>query len=199
MAKKINTILASASPRRLELLNLLNIYPDVKIPELDEIPVEGELPGNFVSRIAYEKGRSIAEKNNSENLTISADTIVLLDNMIIGKPSGREDAFKMLKLLAGKEHKVITGISLIYRGDKRIKNSMTEVKFSQLSDKEIEYYLDTEIFLDKAGAYAIQGNASIFVERINGCYFNVMGFPLNLFYSLIREFNISLNDLSSRP
>ena len=161
--------------------------------------MEGESPVSFVSRIAYEKGRSIAEKNNSEILTISADTIVLLDNMIIGKPSGREDAFNMLKLLAGKEHKVITGISLIYRGDKRIKTSVTEVKFSQLSDKEIKYYLDTEIFLDKAGAYAIQGNASIFVERIKGCYFNVMGFPLNLFYSLIRDFNISLNDIASRP
>jgi len=199
MEKKIDTILASASPRRLELLNLLNIYPEVMIPEIDEIPLEGEFPENFVSRIAYEKGRSIADRINSEILVISADTIVLINNMIIGKPSGREDAFKMLKLLSGKEHKVITGISLIYRGDKRIENSVTEVKFSELSDIEIDYYLDSERFLDKAGAYAIQGNASIFVERINGCYFNVMGFPLNLFYSLIKRLKISLNDLSGRP
>lgn len=197
MGKKINSILASASPRRLELLNLLNIYPEVHIPETLEIPIPGELPCSFVSRVAYEKGLSIAEKQDPAILTISADTIVLSGDKIIGKPTGRDDAFEMLRVLSGKKHKVITGISLISNGNRRVGNSVTEVEFAEISSDEISQYLNTEIFLDKAGAYAIQGKASIFVKRINGCYFNVMGFPLNLFYTLLKELKITLTDLTN--
>ncbi len=196
MKKKINTILASASPRRYELLNLIHISPEVIIPEIVEIPLKGESPENFVTRVALEKGLSIAKNHSSSNLIISADTIVLDGDNIIGKPESREDAVKMLKILSGKRHKVITGLSVLFKDKKIAGTSVTDVEFSDLSNIEIEDYLNTELFMDKAGAYAIQGKASIFVKKIDGCYFNVMGFPLNLFYTLIKELNIFLEDLT---
>lgn len=196
MKKPIQTILASASPRRLELLNLLSIFPEVRIPCIDETPMSGEIPDRFVQRTAVEKGMFILKEIGREGLIISADTIVLDRENIIGKPDGRESAFNILKILSGKVHRVITGISLLYKGKQRYGVETTEVEFSNLSDKEINYYLDTEEYMDKAGAYAIQGKASIFVKRIEGCYFNVMGFPLNLFYSLITDLNIGLKDLA---
>ncbi|MCK5003462.1 MAG: septum formation protein Maf [Candidatus Aminicenantes bacterium] len=195
MKVKINTILASSSPRRLELLNLINIKPEVHNPQVKEEILSGEDPESFVSRIAVEKGKYIRKNNYSDNLIISADTIVLIENRMIGKPSGREDAFRMLEFLSGKIHKVITGVSLLYKDKEIIKNSVTEVKFSNITGIEINKYLDNESYMDKAGAYAIQGKASIFVEKISGCYFNVMGFPLNLFYSMIKILDISLEDL----
>ena len=196
MSVKINTILASASPRRLELLNLINIIPEVLIPEVVEETMTGEVPRKFVSRIAMEKGKFVRKKDHFNSIIISADTIVLKEKKIMGKPSGREDAFKMLRFLSGEGHKVITGVSLFYKDKCIIKDSTTDVKFSNITDREINYYLDNEIYMDKAGAYAIQGKASIFVESIKGCYFNVMGFPLNLFYSMIRDLDISMEDLS---
>ncbi len=195
MNEKINTILASSSPRRLELLNLINIKPEVQNPRVKEEILAGEDPESFVSRIAAEKGKYIRNASYSDDLIISADTIVLIENKMIGKPSGREDAFRMLELLSGKIHKVITGVSLLYKDKEIIRNSVTEVKFSNINGREINKYLDNESYMDKAGAYAIQGKASIFVEKINGCYFNVMGFPLNLFYSMIKILNISIEDL----
>ncbi len=195
MNKKINTILASSSPRRLELLNLIDIKPEVQNPKIKEDILPGEDPENFVSRIAVEKGKFIRKTKYSDDLIISADTIVLIEKRMIGKPSGREDAFRMLELLSGKMHKVISGVSLLYKDKEIIKNSVTEVKFSNITAWEISKYLDNESYMDKAGAYAIQGKASIFVEKINGCYFNVMGFPLNLFYSMIKILDISIEDL----
>ena len=198
MKKKVKTILASASPRRNELLNLIHIYPEVKIPEIEEIPLQGELPENFVTRVALEKGLFIAKNQHSSNLIISADTIVLDGDKIIGKPVNKEDAVKMLTILSGKRHKVITGISLLFNGKENAGTSVTEVEFADLSNIEIKNYLNTESYMDKAGAYAIQGKASIFVKKIDGCYFNVMGFPLNLFYTMIKELNIILEDLTGR-
>lgn len=195
MKVNINTILASSSPRRLELLNLINIKPDVQIPKIKEELQSGEDPETFVSRIAVEKGKYIRSTNYSDKLIISADTIVLIGKKVIGKPSGRDDAFRMLELLSGKSHKVITGVSLLYKDKEIVSNSVTKVKFSNITVKEIDKYLDNESYMDKAGAYAIQGKASVFVEKINGCYFNVMGFPLNLFYSMIKTLDISINEL----
>lgn len=195
MIAKINTVLASASPRRLELLNLINICPEVLIPEVMEEAAADEEPEKFVSRIAMEKGQFVRKRDHFDSLIISADTIVLSEGEIMGKPSEREDAFRMLRSLSGRVHKVITGVSLLYRDRSIIKSSITDVKFSNITNREINYYLDNEIYLDKAGAYAIQGKASIFVEEIKGCYFNVMGFPLNLFYSMIRGLDISIEDL----
>ncbi len=191
----IRTILASSSPRRLELLSLINICPEVKHPEIEEKVLKDELPEKFVSRMAIEKGEYIHSMDYFNDLIVSADTVVISGEKIIGKPEGRADAFRMLSLLSGKFHKVLTGVSLIYRDEIISRNSVTEVKFSEINKNEINYYLDNEVYMDKAGAYAIQGKASVFVEKIDGCYFNVMGFPLNLFYSMIKELGISIEDL----
>ncbi len=195
MNRKIKTILASSSPRRLELLKLIDIEPEVLSPMIPEDILSGEPPERFVSRMAVEKGNHVRRDDHYDSLIISADTIVLIDKKMIGKPSGREEAFEMLKILSGEKHNVITGVSLIYRDKEIIRNSVTEVNFSNISSIEINKYLDNESYMDKAGAYAIQGKASVFVKNINGCYFNVMGFPLNLFYSMLKILEISIEDL----
>jgi septum formation protein len=118
--------------------------------------------------------------------------VVLLDGERIGKPNGRDDAFSMLARLSGRSHEVLTGLALMMEGATSFAISRTRVQFKELSDGEIVHYLDHENFSDKAGAYAIQGRAAVFVERIEGCYFNVMGFPLNLFYRLLNEKGLTL-------
>ncbi len=196
MPPKIKTILASSSPRRLSLLNLIGINPEVKKPDITENIIKGEAPKRFTKRVAIEKGKFVQNNKNYIDLIISADTIVYCNNRIIGKPKNRDDAFRMIKLLSGRIHKVVTGVSLIYMDKNICKISETDVKFSNITKSEIDYYLDNEKFIDKAGAYAIQGKASLFVEEIKGCYFNVMGFPINLFYSMLKKINISFTKLS---
>lgn len=187
-------VLASASPRRQELLQLIGLNPEIIIPDIAEIIRPNESPVVFLERVAIAKGIEVYKKKFYSHLLISADTVVLLDNSLIGKPTDRDDAFRMLSQLSGQRHEVLTGISLMYRGETRFKISRTAVYFKELTDSEINFYLDHENFLDKAGAYAIQGRAAIFVERIDGCFFNVMGFPLNLFYRMVKERGLNLYD-----
>ncbi len=197
MKSKVNTILASSSPRRLELLKLINVFPKVEIPEIEEKRKDDESMPEFVKRIAIEKGEEVRRRNDHRNLIVSADTIVFIKNRIIGKPEGRKDAFEMLSILSGEVHEVITGVSLLYNNKCIFDMSYTSVKFSKMSEFEINYYLDNENWSDKAGAYAIQGIASIFIERIEGCYFNVMGFPINMFYNMIKETGVNFIDITS--
>lgn len=185
-------ILASSSPRRKELLNLVGAAPQIMIPEVDERTGPGESIEDFLRRVTVSKGRAVYRDAFFSTPVISADTIVLCENRIIGKPAGREDAFDFLKTLSGKMHEVLTGLSILYRGVPHYDFASTRVYFSALSDDEINYYLDNENYMDKAGAYAIQGKASVFVKKIEGCYFNVMGFPLNLFYNMLKEMGIHL-------
>jgi len=185
-------VLASASPRRKELLQLIGLNPEIIIPDVDEILKPGESPAVFLERVAIAKGIEVYRKKFFSHLLISADTVVLLDDELIGKPRNREDAFRMLNRLAGKQHEVLTGISLMCQGETSFGISRTAVYFKELKESEIDFYLDHENFLDKAGAYAIQGRAAVFVERIEGCFFNVMGFPLNLFYRMIMERGFNL-------
>lgn len=187
-------VLASASPRRQELLQLIGLNPEIITPDIAEIIRPNESPVVFLERVAIAKGIEVYKKKFYSHLLISADTVVLLDNSLIGKPTDRDDAFRMLSQLSGQRHEVLTGISLMYRGETRFKISRTAVYFKELTDSEINFYLDHENFLDKAGAYAIQGRAAIFVERIDGCFFNVMGFPLNLFYRMVKERGLNLYD-----
>ncbi len=194
--KYIRTVLASASPRRKEILNLIGIYPKIVIADLDEIVKKGENSESFIERIAKEKALRINPEEYYGSLIISADTVVLLRDKIIGKPSGREEAFDMLKELSDNTHTVLTGVNLIYKNSSRFILTKTKVMFNKLDEIEIEYYLNNEKYLDKAGAYAIQGLASIFVKGIEGCFFNVMGFPINSFYSLIKELGISIQQIS---
>ncbi|MCX6555461.1 MAG: Maf family protein [Candidatus Aminicenantes bacterium] len=187
-------VLASASPRRQELLKLIGLNPEIIIPHVDEIIRPGEAPTVFLERVAVAKGIEVYRKKYYSHLLISADTVVLLNNSLIGKPADRTDAFRMLRLLSGQRHEVLTGISLMYQGETRFEISRTAVYFKELTESEIDFYLDHEDYLDKAGAYAIQGRAAIFVERIDGCFFNVMGFPLNLFYRMAEDRGLNLYD-----
>ena len=185
-------ILASASPRRRELLKLIGLNPEIRIPEISESMVPGESIEKFMERITIAKGINAYQRRYYSSLVISADTIVLLDDRVIGKPRDREDAREMLQSLSGRMHRAWTGMALMYRGETRFRLAQTRVFFQRLSETEIISYLEHEDYLDKAGAYAIQGRAAIFVERIEGCFFNVMGFPLNLFYSMAGDLGIDL-------
>ena len=188
----MNIILASASPRRKELLQLIGLNPKVIFPDIDEKARPIETIDAFLERVTIAKGIEVYKKKYFSHLLVSADTVVLLNGSLIGKPVDREHAFTMLSRLSGERHEVLTGLALIYQGETRFAISRTHVFFKALSEREINFYLDCENFMDKAGAYAIQGRAAIFVERIDGCFFNVMGFPLNLFYRMLGERGLDL-------
>ena len=174
-------ILASSSPRRKALLKLLDIEPRILIPTVDESQIPGESIDVFLRRVAIAKGRAVFCDEFFDVPIISSDTIVLCENTVIGKPVNRADAQRFLRFLSGNVHEVLTGVSILYKGTSYYDFARTRVEFVEISEEEIEYYLDNEDYRDKAGAYAIQGKASVFVKKIDGCYFNVMGFPLNLF------------------
>ncbi len=185
-------VLASASPRRKELLQMIGLDPAIIIPDIDEMVRPGEAPEAFLERVTIAKGIAVYKKNLFSHLLVSADTIVLLADELIGKPVDREDASRMLNRLSGRRHEVMTGMALMYQGETRFEISRTLVYFKELAAAEIDFYLDHEVFMDKAGAYAIQGRAALFVEKIEGCFFNVMGFPLNLLYRMANERGLNL-------
>lgn len=185
-------ILASSSPRRKELLKLLGITPEIIIPEVDETRKPGEAIEAFVQRVTIAKGETVYREAFFDIPVISSDTIVLCDGLVIGKPVDRDDAYRFLKILSNNIHEVWTGVAILYRGKTSYNLSRTRVIFEHISEPELLYYLDNENYMDKAGAYAIQGLASVFVKRIEGCYFNVMGFPLHLFYNMLRKIGIEL-------
>ncbi len=186
----IPLILASASPRRIELLSKLTTE-FIAIPScIDE--VANGAPEEQVIVIARDKVREVARQQ--EGIIIGADTIVELDGEILGKPHARDEAREMLMRLSGREHRVLTGLFLLFTvtGDSRQACETTLVRFRPLSEREIEAYLDSDEYADKAGAYAIQGRASIFVDRICGDFFNVMGLPLCRLVLLLRELGLDL-------
>ncbi|MCP4214751.1 MAG: septum formation protein Maf [bacterium] len=188
----IKFILASSSPRRKELLNLLSLQPQIVVPEVDESRLPDEAVADFLRRVTIAKGKSVLCQEYFNDPIISSDTIVLCDGVIIGKPKDRHEAFDILKTLSDSFHQVLTGVAIHYRGKSHYEFATTRVEFAPLSDAEINYYLDNENYMDKAGAYAIQGKASVFVKKIDGCYFNVMGFPLNLFYEMLKALDIKI-------
>jgi septum formation protein len=185
-------ILASASPRRAEILRNAGIQFEISSAGVDESPLGNELPGDYVRRLALAKALSAAEDNRNraaEALVIGADTIVALRGEILGKPSSPDDARRMLRRLSGNIHEVHTGLALLRKPEPKqyVVEETTRVHFAALTDREIEGYLATGEPFDKAGAYAIQGVAGRYVTRIEGCFFNVMGLPLARLYSLLRE------------
>ena len=177
---KIKLILASSSPQRKKLLETIGITPDDIVPaNIDETPKKNEKPKDFALRMSKEKALIVA-KNNLNSFILSGDTIVAAGRRIIGKPSSKNEAEKILKLLSGKRHRVLSAFTLIKPDFSEItKVVVSRVKFSRLSDKEINEYLDTNEWQGKAGGYAIQGRASAFVPWISGSYTGVMGFPMN--------------------
>ena len=177
---KIKFILASSSPQRKKLLETIGIIPDDIVPaNIDETPKKNEKPKDFALRMSKEKALSVA-KNNLNSFILSGDTIVAAGRRIIGKPSSKNEAEKILKLLSGKRHRVLSAFTLIKPdGSEITKVVVSRVKFARLSDKEINEYLDTNEWQGKAGGYAIQGRACAFVPWISGSYTGVMGFPMN--------------------
>lgn len=178
-------ILASASPRRHELLLAAGIPHLVRPASIVENRHQGESPVGFVQRIAEEKARRIACE--AGDIVLGADTIVSLDDEVFGKPADDEDARRMLRRLSGREHSVYTGICILYNGRCIADVARTAVQFAELSDKEIEEYVRSGESRDKAGAYAIQGLASKFVSAITGCYHNVVGLPVSLVYRYLKS------------
>jgi len=172
-------ILASASPRRKELLQGLGLVFEVMISHLPEHPEEGLPPQQIARKLARAKAEEVAGKLN-DGIVIGADTLVVLDGEILGKPRDRREAAVILRHLSGRTHEVITGVTVIDTASGRTLQSegVTQVCFRELSDDEIEQYVSTGEPMDKAGAYGIQGKGILLIERIEGCYTNVVGLPL---------------------
>lgn len=183
-------ILASQSPRRQELLRRSGFVFQLCPASIAETPLPGELPEEYVQRLANEKARAV--EASPDDIVLGADTVVVVDRLILEKPQNQADAARMLRLLSGREHEVLTGICLL-SGEKLVLDlARTKVRFSPLSAREIRDYVASGEPMDKAGAYAIQGLASRFVERIEGCYFNVVGLPVSLVYRRLRDFGVQL-------
>lgn len=169
-------ILASKSPRRQELLSMITTDFEVKSADVDETLPQGLSPATAVEYLSKIKAEPF---NDGKNTVIGADTVVAIDDKILGKPNGVEDAFSMLRLLSGRYHSVFTGVTVIAPNCSQTFHVETRVKFFELSDEEIKNYISTCESFDKAGAYAIQGKGALLVERIEGDYFNVVGLPIS--------------------
>ncbi len=182
-------ILASASPRRAEILRDAGISFAVLSSAVDETPYVGESPQELVQRLADAKAELVAARAVGPAILIAADTVVVLDGQILGKPRSTEDARRMLQLFSGRTHSVVTGVTAIRlpEMERRQFVETTLVSFAPMSSDEITQYLATDEPYDKAGAYAIQGYAGRFIPRIEGCYFNVVGLPLSRLVSTLRE------------
>lgn len=187
-------ILASQSPRRLEILKKYNLDLDIIHSDIVEKVQSDEKPETIVMSLAFQKALDVSNKCDKNSIVIAADTIVYLDK-VLGKPSNLEDGYKMLKILSGKTHYVYTGICIIeaVNNKKIIDYEVTEVTFKEISNDVIKAYLATNEYADKAGAYGIQGFGELLVKKINGCYNNVKGLPTNkLNELLIRHFDFNL-------
>jgi septum formation protein len=182
---RLPLVLASQSPRRGELLATAGIPFTVRVREVEEIRAPGEAPDAYVRRLAYAKAAAAWE--GRDEIVLGADTIVVLGQEVLEKPRDAADARAMLRLLAGREHTVITGICLRHPAGAQVDSTTTRVRFTPLTDTEIDTYVASGESMDKAGAYAIQGLASKFVEHIEGCYFNVIGLPLSQVYRYLKS------------
>lgn len=183
-------ILASGSPRRIRLMRLLGIPFTSYESSVEEVIENGFTPEEVVRRLSFQKAMDVASRVQT-GIVIGADTIVVLDGKILGKPSSKNEAFAMLSQLSGQTHTVFTGFSLVDVETKKsyIDFERTEVTFRQLSSEEIESYIQSGSPMDKAGAYGIQDDyGAVFVERINGCFYNVVGFPLSKFFTALNTF-----------
>lgn len=186
-------ILASGSPRRRELLAGLGVSFQVIPPTVDEADcdVTGLLPIEMVKRLALYKGQSVAQ-GYPNDLVIAADTLVAIDDHVLGKPSSPEEAAQMLTRLQGRQHQVVSAIAVFYQGQSVVDALATDVWMRAFSPKAIERYVATGEPLDKAGAYAIQDVGSLLVERIEGCYFNVVGMSLVLLAQVLERLGLRL-------
>ncbi|WP_221566255.1 nucleoside triphosphate pyrophosphatase [Alkalihalobacillus sp. TS-13] len=187
-------ILASGSPRRKELLEIARLSFTVQKSAVSEDISKEYSPEQFVEQLALHKAQDIYSKNPSD-VVLGADTVVVFNKQILGKPENDKEAFNMLRMLSGETHHVFTGVAIISEEKKRVFHGVTEVTFWNLSSEEIEEYVRSGESSDKAGAYGIQGYGSTLVKEIKGDYFNVVGLPVAQTVRELKEFGIS-NDLS---
>ena len=189
-------ILASGSPRRQEILKEVGFNFKVVVPEIEEVSKEEE-PVKKILDISRKKAMSVGEKYTNEYV-LSADTVVVVDNKILGKPKNVEEAREYLSLLSGREHEVITAYTFmsieknIFLSD----YSVSKVKFYKLDEETINWYIETGEYKDKAGAYGIQGKGRVLVENINGDFFSIMGFPVASFVNKLKEIGVDINEIN---
>lgn len=192
MIKLPKLILASGSPRRAEILKAVGWDYEKSIADIDETEYPNENPADYVRRLAEEKAAVVAGKFH-DSIVLGADTTVVIDNKIIGKPADFDDARRMLRLLSGNWHEVLTGVALVKVSEDNSQSFVdlqtTKVKFTNLSDFDIEFLVENGAPLDKAGAYAVQAQAALYIEEIRGDYWNVVGLPVNLVHRLAKNFN----------
>ena len=182
-------ILASTSPRRAEILRAVGWPFEVASVEVDETAHAGESPVPYVERLARAKAAAGAHRHPGK-LVLGADTVVIVDEEMLGKPRDMEDARRMLRQLSDRWHDVLTGVALVREREKPeslVGHERTRVRFSPMSEAEINWHADNGRPLDKAGAYAVQGRAALFIEEIRGDYWNIVGLPVRLVYKLVRE------------
>ncbi len=192
-------ILASASPRRSEILTAVGWQFEKHSADIDETALPNESPADYVQRLAKEKAEAVAV-NYKDALVLGADTTVVIENQIIGKPQDFDDARRMLQLLSGNWHEVLTGVALVKTSEPsavadglspqteiKVGIQTTKVKFAAMTAAEIEFLIENGEPLDKAGAYAVQAQAALFIEQIQGDYWNVVGLPVSLIYELLKE------------
>jgi len=177
-------VLASSSPRRTEILERAAWPHEVMVAGIDEALRPHEDPAAYVQRLARSKAEAVAQRLE-KGLVLGADTTVVIANQILGQPSDDAEARMMLDLLSGKWHEVLTGVALVrVGGETRVACETTRVRFAEISESEIDWYISTGEPFGKAGAYGIQGKAALFIEEIQGDYFNIMGLPIRLVYEL---------------
>ena len=192
-------VLASQSPRRRQLLGQMGLEFTTQSPEIDEAAFQGRDARDLVQILSREKARWIAGQVDPETLVIGADTVVVRDGEILGKPKGEEEARAMLASLSGRTHQVCTGVT-VCRGDKVLTQvEETQVTFRPLTDQEIRQYVSTGEPMDKAGAYGIQGLGALLAERLEGDYFNVMGLPLCRLGQMLSRFGVHPLEAAMAP
>jgi len=179
-------VLASGSPRRAEIMRSIGWEFEKDVPDIDERELPDESPEVYVQRLAAEKAAAIAAKH-PDAIVLGADTTVVLNDRIIGKPVDIVDARRMIGMLAGNWHEVLTGVAVVSDGETNLGLQRTRVKFAAMSEREIDFLVEKGDPLDKAGAYAVQAQAALFIEAIEGDYWNVVGLPVNLVYRMIAE------------
>ena len=172
----MEVILASQSPRRKELLGLFHIPFIVRVADIDETMDLSKPVYDEVARVSCAKAQAVARE--ADDVVIAADTVVVCDGQVLGKPVDAEDAYRMLRLLSGRDHQVMTGLTVLRQDKCLVHTEVTDIHFRELSDGEIRRYIATGSPMDKAGSYGIQDGAALFAQRLNGDYYNVMGLPV---------------------
>lgn len=186
MPHPLSIVLASASPRRKELLSKAGVAFEICAANIPEEPRPKEKPVAFAERMAREKAQAVG-RNTPDRIILAADTVVAVEDEILGKPRDADDARRMLRLLSGRTHQVTTGVCLLGPGFEDVRSETTTVEFSEAPDNEIREYVSTGEPLDKAGAYAIQGGAARWVTQVKGDYNNVVGLPVEMVLKMLRQ------------